>query len=130
MAADANIVITHITTGAVAVAFLNWLKSTRFFPWLTDETVKLNRLAAIALAAVRAVGINYTWNPADHSVLITGLTLAAICGGAWHWLQSYVVQQMIYRASQNIKNNATAAATAKPSATVSPIGVAPADKPA
>lgn len=101
MAADANVLLTHITTSAVTVAFLNWLKSTSLFPWINSEKPRLLRTIAVLLAGVKAVGITYTWNPSDHTLVIGGLTLSIIAAGVWHWLQSFAVQELIYRTTKN-----------------------------
>jgi hydrogenase-4 membrane subunit HyfE len=100
MAADANVVISHITTSGVVVFLINWLKKSSLFPWITAEQKNLLRVLALAGAAVGAVGIHYTWNPVQHSLLIEGLSLMGILTAAIAWLKSFVTQEIIYQATK------------------------------
>jgi hypothetical protein len=125
VAAEANVVITQITTGALTVAFINWLKSSSVFPWITAERKTLLRVIAGVLAGVKAIGITYTWNPDAHTLVIGGLTLATILGGTWHWLQSFVTQELIY---QTTKSRQPAGTIAVP--VVNDVAVIPAAAPA
>jgi len=103
--ADHNVLATQITIGALSVAFLNWLKTTRYFPWMTEETAKLNRVFAAIVALVGAVGVHLTWAAGDTSgtylITVTGATLHGIGLGAWVWLKQFVMQELIYRSSAN-----------------------------
>jgi hypothetical protein len=114
--ADTNLVITHVTTSALAVAGIQWLKNSPLFPWVTKEKNLLLRLLAIATAAASALSINYTWNPTDHSLTITGLTLSGIGMAAWAWIKSFALQELTYRAVKPSTTSASVPAAAVSSA--------------
>jgi hypothetical protein len=76
---------TQVAVAAIISFLVGKLKQSSWFPWLTAETSKLNRLVAVLLSGVAAVGIHYQWDAADHSLLITGLSLTTILGMLWHW---------------------------------------------
>jgi hypothetical protein len=85
----------HLTTGAVIVYALEWLKSSRWFSWLTAETKTLNRAVSAILAGAAAVGINWTYSQ-DGTLIITGVTVTAILTGGYEWLKQFAVQQMLF----------------------------------
>jgi len=132
MMADANVAMTHFTIGAVTVAALQWLKSSSWFPWIqAGQTYLLRAISALA-AAGTAVGIGYTWNAHDHSLTITGLTLAGIAFAFWAWLKQFAVQEFMYRATKPPSTVAPAVLVGvrgvKPSVTDSSSAVAPGTK--
>lgn len=86
---------TQITISAVVVYIIEVVKRSKFFPWLTTETAKLNRYVAIVLSGLAALGINATFT--DGTLTITGLTVAGILTGALVWLKSFIVQQGMFK---------------------------------
>lgn len=119
---DHNVLATQITMGGVGVAFLQWLKSTKFFPWATAETAKLNRVLAGAVSLAAAVGIHLTWangqDPGTYTLTINGATLTGVATMAWVWLKQFVMQEFMYRASANGNGSAPA-----PAANGAPVAV-------
>jgi hypothetical protein len=113
---DHNVLATQITMGGVGVAFLQWLKSTKFFPWVTAESAKLNRILAAAVALVSAVGIHLSWQsagePGAYTLTITGATLTGVTSMAWIWLKQFVVQEFMYRATANGSSSSSSPAPA------------------
>ena len=91
-----NELTAHLTTGAVIVYLLQWMKSSRLTPWLTSNTKTLNRVSSALLAAVAAIGINWTYNAVDGTLVISGLTWSAILAGGWEWLKQFCTQQLIF----------------------------------
>lgn len=91
-----DIVSSQVTASAVVVLLIQWLKSSRFAPWITGETDTLNKALGALFAAFTAVGIHATYDSSAHVLTIAGLTLGAFFHGAWHWLQSFSFQQLIY----------------------------------
>ena len=102
---DHNVLATQITMGGVGVAFLQWLKSTKFFPWATVETARMNRVIAAVVALATSVGIHLQWQNAGeagaYTLTITGATLTGVATMAWVWLKQFVVQELIYRTTAN-----------------------------
>lgn len=105
MAADANVVMTHITTSALTVAAINWLKASPVFPWITKAKTNLLRLLSGLAAAGFAVGIHASWNSADHSLVITGLSYSAVGLAIWEFLKQFAMNEMIHQATKNKSGN-------------------------
>lgn len=99
MAAE-NVVLTHVTISAVAVAAINWLKASPYFPWITKEKDNLLRAFSALGAAAGGIGIDHAWDPATHTLTFTGLSLAAIAMAAWSWLKQFALQEFMYRATK------------------------------
>jgi hypothetical protein len=84
-------------TVAVLVSFaIQRLKASKYFPWLSGETEKLNRFVSIAIAALSGFGIFIVW---DHQGILTisGLTAANLFHAATHGIQQWAFQQTAYR---------------------------------
>ena len=135
--ADANLAITHVTTAGVVVFIINWLKKSPYFPWITAQNTRILRALAVVGAGAAGLGIHYVWNPSDHSLVITGLSLAGILTAAGIWLKSFVTQEIIYQSTsktalgdtlQQILKLLQPPAQQNPSVTVSQNPVAPASK--
>ncbi len=92
-----DLVTSQVTASAVVVMILQWLKRSNYFPWLSGETETLNKAVAAIAAAFTAVGIHYSYDADLHTITITGITLTAFVHGAWHWLQAFSFQELIYR---------------------------------
>jgi hypothetical protein len=81
----------------MAVVVMQWLKKSSWFPWLTAESDKANKAVAAFMAAIAAIGIHYTYDASTATLTLTGISFAALGHGLWHWLQSYAVQETIYK---------------------------------
>lgn len=84
-------------TVAVLVSFaIQRLKASKYFPWLTGETEKLNRLVALVVAFLSGFGIFVVW---DHhgTLTISGLTGANLFHAVMHGIQQWTFQQTAYR---------------------------------
>jgi len=125
MAADANVVMTHLTSSGITVFALQWLKNSKYFPWITDEKTRLLRILSGLAAAGTAVGISATWNGTNHELVIGGLTLTAVMAAVWAWAKQFVMNEMVWQATKN-RNANGAAPVAAPAAAVP--AVAPAGK--
>lgn len=87
---------THLTTGAVIVYLIEWLKRTRLVPFMSQHTVGVNRVLSGVLAAVAAFGITWSYDGAEGVLIVKGLTAPAIGQAAWEWLKQFVWQQLLY----------------------------------
>ncbi len=86
---------TQATVAALVSFGLQWLKTSKYFPWITTETEKLNRWLAIVIAFLSGFGIYATW---DHgTVSITGLTAANAYHALVRCIQQWTFQQAAYR---------------------------------
>jgi hypothetical protein len=97
---DNNVVLTTFTSSAVSVAVINWLKSSKYFPWITKEKIALLRILSVLAAAASGVGINYIWSATDHSLLVSGLTLANGGAFAWALLKHFAMNETIFQATK------------------------------
>jgi hypothetical protein len=63
--------------------------------------VVLNRVLAAALSGVAAIGIHVQWTAANHSLLITGLSLPVVMAGLWHWLVQFLYTHGWFKATSS-----------------------------
>lgn len=91
--------LSQLTSSAMVIYFLQTLKKSSWFPWLTAETKTLNRLVGFLGAGLTAVGIHFAFDVQQGQLLITGLTFSGLLHGAWHWAQQYALQQLAYDAA-------------------------------
>jgi hypothetical protein len=89
-----NVLATQITAGALIAFVVNFVKQSKYFPWISEETKTLSTILAAFLAAATAVGVNAVWNPTEHTLLISGLTLAGISAAVWAFAKQYVMQHL------------------------------------
>lgn len=85
----------HITSGAVIVYAIEFLKSQPSFRWLTTDTKSLSRIVSAIAAAAMAIGITgtYDWQAGGTFHVPGGMVLLA---GAYDWLKQFVLQQLIF----------------------------------
>ena len=88
-------VMTHLTTGAVVVYGIQWLKQISWFKWLSDDTGMVNRVASAIAAAGIAFGISATGD-ASTGWVITIPSLTVLAGGGWEFVKQFMVQQVLY----------------------------------
>jgi hypothetical protein len=110
--ADANVLLTSFTISGITVAALNWLKRSKYFPWITKEKVWLLRLFSAAAATASGVGITHVWSSADHSILIGGLTLANLWAFLWAITKQFTMNETIFQATKPTSNPAVVEAVA------------------
>lgn len=95
---------TKATVALAIIFFQQWLKRQSWFPLLTYESKSMNHLFSIAMAGLGTLGIHFTWNAGDHSLMITGLAVPAIATGMVHWVQQYLMTKVGYVALQSQLN--------------------------
>lgn len=111
MAAE-NVALTSVTISGITVAGIEWLKHSRYFPWITKEKILLIRAISAVAAAAAAVGITYTWNAADHSLTIAGLTLGGMATFFWAWAKQMTMNELVRQATKGSSNPAVVKAVA------------------
>ncbi len=92
-----SIVLSHLTTAGLAVAAIQWLKKSKYFPWITQEKTRMMRLVAIVTAAIGTVGINYAWQPADRALVFHIPTLVQAFSLGVAWVKSFITQEIVYQ---------------------------------
>ena len=81
---------------AIIVSFgLQWLKKSKYFPWITTQTEHVNRWVSIGAAFFTGVGIFASW---DHGTLtISGLTAGHIFHALTRGVEQWAFQSTVYR---------------------------------
>lgn len=102
-----DVMSTELVVNAVTVFLLQLLKNSKWFPWLTTESAKLNRWIAIVAAGLASIGVNSTFDHTTGTLVITGLTLISIWHGLCQWVVSFVGQQVIFKATASTPNKET-----------------------
>lgn len=92
---------TKVTASAVTVYVLELIKKWKALPWITSHTKYINRAASVLAAGAGAIGIHSTFDHASGTLIISGLSLATVIGGAWAWLQQFVFNEIIYQGAVN-----------------------------
>ena len=88
-------VMTHLTTGAVIVYLIEWLKAQGWCRWVTADTGTVNRaISAIGAAAV-AFGIS-AQGDAQSGWTIHIPSLAVLLLGVWEWVKQFTLQQLLF----------------------------------
>jgi hypothetical protein len=119
---DANIVLTTITSSAMFVLLIQWLKNAKWFPFLQHGAKWASRSASIVLAFFGQIGVSYTWDPTHRVLALAGIpTLAGILTTLWHVANHYALQEIIYQGAVN-KTSVTTDAKGSIPARVSPAG--------
>ena len=105
MQADVGSILGSKATAAAAIIFFqNWLKQRPWFPLLTYNSKRMNHYFSIALTGLATLGIHISWNAGEHSLLITGLSMATAGAGALNWMQTYLMTKVGYVALQSQLN--------------------------
>lgn len=82
---------TQMAVAGIISLVIGWLKKSKWCPWITTETAKVNRVVMILLSGLGTLGIHFTYSHTAGTLLITGLTWATFGAGLWHWVvQSFV----------------------------------------
>lgn len=103
MDATTSLFATHTGSTLLVVGAIQWLKNASWFPLIQKGAKVANRLASIVAAFLVQVGIHYTWNPQDHSLLLTGLSLSAITLALFHIASQYIYQETGYQMLSGIQ---------------------------
>jgi hypothetical protein len=98
---DSNIVLTTITSSALFVLIIQWLKSSRWFPFLQHGQKLASRIASILFATAGSIGVGYVWNPAGRQLILTLPTVWGAVVALWHIANHFATQEIIYQGTIN-----------------------------
>lgn len=90
-----NDITAHLTTGAVVVYAIEWLKRAGWFKWMSADSGTVNRAVSAIAAAAMAFGISATGD-AQTGWVIHVPSLAVLVAGVWEWSKQFVVQQILW----------------------------------
>lgn len=85
----------HLTTGAVAVYLIQWLKRQGWCPWLDDHTGAANRIVSLGAAVIAVMGITFTYDPSSGGDIHIP-ALSVLLTGAWEVAKQFTTQQLIW----------------------------------
>lgn len=88
--------------------FMVWaidsLKKSNWFPWLDENTEKLNKIAAVVAAGITAVSIHFVMEPGAVDLKHVVIQLSMSIDGLWHFIKGFAIaiasQQTILKAYQ------------------------------
>jgi len=100
--ADANLALTTVTASGITVAAIQWLKNSKYFPWITKEKIVLLRFISAFGAVLASVGISYVWSPETHTLVINGLTLGAAFTATWVFIKQCVINEMVWKMTKPV----------------------------
>lgn len=86
-----------LTASSMTVAVIEWMKNTKFIPFMNQHTAGINRLVAWIAAFCAGTGIHYQFDSHTGTLTLTGLTLTVIGHAAWDTTKSYAFNWMVYR---------------------------------
>lgn len=101
-----NLAVTEFTDSALIVWGLRKLQSAKWFPWLKHEYENMRVLASGFLAALAAVGTQWTWDSSTHTLTIVNITFTTVALAFWHWLNHFAIQETIQAAIPKPQNPA------------------------
>jgi len=91
---------SQVIYAAVTAWVIERLKRASWFPVVTQQTERVNKVLAAVFAALGTVGIlvAHTWEPTSHTLTITiaGLTAMNVVTFAWNFLGQYVLTKGAY----------------------------------
>lgn len=100
---DWQLILATLVVAASSSFFMEKLKASRWFPWLTKAEQNINRFVTSAVAAFASLGVHVTLDPTFESI---GWVAALMAGFAspesfvrtlWNWLVQWGIQELSYR---------------------------------
>lgn len=87
----------QVTLAVITTYAIQLVKKSKWFPWLTVETQKANRIVGVIVAFGASIGVVATFDHTAGVLTITGLTLAGLGHGLARFVQQWVFQQVAYK---------------------------------
>lgn len=90
---------TQLTLSAIASWGIERLKLSPWFPIISQKTDTFNRIVGVLSSGLTSLGVTFTNNATWQSggtFVITVPDGNAILIAGWHWLQAFVLQQIVY----------------------------------
>lgn len=89
-----SLIANQVIYAAIASWLIEHFKNSKWFPWATQETNKLNKLLAalFSVLGTASIFVASAWEPSTHALTltITGLTLANGLHFGWLLLSQYI----------------------------------------
>lgn len=96
-----NIVLSTFTSSAIVVWLMQIIKKSKWLKFVEEGKPILNRIVSVGAAIASSLGLSYSWNAQTHTFAIAGISLAGMAVAAWHCLNHFAMQEVIYQAALN-----------------------------
>jgi hypothetical protein len=118
-----NDFMSTITASTLAVSVIQWLKDTKYIPFINQHSATLNRFLSWAIAFFSGAGIHYTFNGDAGVLTVTGLSAGVIIHTATITCKQYAAQWLIYKGIvKGPAADVTAVKEGMPVTPVAPVG--------
>lgn len=88
---------SQVPAGILLTLFLQYLKTTKNFPVISEETEAwVMKTISVVAAAFIALGIHYTYDHASGDFQIGG-NIHSVTHAGWAWMTQYGYQETVYR---------------------------------
>ena len=94
---ESELISSQLAFAYVTSSVMEFLKNLSWFPLLQKEAKVLNTLIAVVVAFIVAIGIHWTFDAAQGTLVISGLTWGSIGHGFISWVQQFAFQQGAYK---------------------------------
>ena len=91
-----NPLSSQLTASLITVYFIQYLKTSAWFPWLTQEKIALARVLGGIAALATTAGMHVVWVSSTHTLTVGNLTLATAAVFIWHLGGQYLLQNLVY----------------------------------
>lgn len=81
----------QIAAAALLSFLIQRLKGSTWFPWITAESEKVNRILAIVGSGLAALGIHIACSKVNHQCAVTWVDGMTIASGLWHWATQFAI---------------------------------------
>lgn len=82
-------------TASTVIVFAGHLLE-HWFPKLATVPGTFKRMAYWLVAVGSAVGVHASFTESTGTLVLTGLTVAGVAHGVWHWVQSVALQEFVH----------------------------------
>ncbi len=92
-----NDFMSTITASTLAVSVIQWLKGTKWVPFVNAHSARMNQVLSWMIAFFSGAGIHYTFNGDAGVLTVTGLSAGVIIHTATITCKQWAVQWLIYK---------------------------------
>lgn len=92
-----NDIEQHALLAMVVPFILQWMKGSKFFPFISYAGGWMNRIVAAIVAGLLGLGVAFNFNDDTGTLTVTGLTLATLWPAAQHIAFQIMSQHTVYK---------------------------------
>ena len=98
---DSGFLVTAGGTALISSIIIQWIKKSQldiFNLFGTEKNKQFaNQCLSIVVAFITSIGIGYKYDATAGTLLLTGLTIASLEHGLWHWMLQWISQHVAYK---------------------------------